>query len=188
MPNTTKKLKVHLSAEQRTELETLCARHSVEAAKVRRARVLLMSDEDHPAGRRRDWEIAEALSISERQVVRIRQRFVREGNINLDRKPRPAVVGKLDGEAEAQLVMVCCSNAPDGRERWTLQLLCDELVRLEVVESVCRETVRKCLKKTNLSPGEPSGSAFRKKIGLASSREWKESWTSTRKTTTRRTR
>lgn len=149
MPNTTTKLKVHLSAGQRSELQTVCGRHSVAAAKVRRARVLLMSDEDHADGRRRDWEIAEAVDLSERQVVRIRQQFVREGKIGLARKPRPSVSGKLDGENEAQLVTLCCSNAPDGRARWTLQLLCDELVRLQVVESVCRETVRKCLKKMN---------------------------------------
>jgi len=187
MPNTTKKLKVRLSTKQRRELVAICARHSVAAAKVRRARVLLMSDENHPEGRRRDWEIAEVLGICERQVVRIRQRFVREGEIDLERKPRPAVVGKLDGEAEAQLVTLCCSKPPDGRERWTLQLLCDGLARLEVVESVCRETVRKQLKKTNLSPGEPSDSAFRKRTGLDSSRGWRRCSTSTRKTTTRGT-
>lgn len=146
MPN--KKLEVHLSAEQRAELLAVCAKHSVAAAKVRRARVLLLSDQDHLDGRRHDWEIAEALGISTRQVVRIRQRFVREGEITLDRKPRPPVVGKLDGEAEARLVTICCSAPPEGRERWTLQMLCDELARLHVVTSVCRETVRMCLKKT----------------------------------------
>lgn len=147
MPNT--KLQVHLSTEQQAELQAVCGRHSVAASKVRRARVLLMSNEDDPEGRRRDGEIAEAVGISERQVARIRQRFVREGKVNLDRKPRPAVSGKLDGKSEAQLVVICCSDAPDGRERWTLQLLCDELARLNIVESVSRETVRKCLKKTS---------------------------------------
>ena len=80
MPNRSKKLKVCLSTEYREELEGICRRQSVAAAKVRRARVLLMSDEDHPDGRRRDWEIAEVVGISERQVVRIRQQFVREGD------------------------------------------------------------------------------------------------------------
>ena len=188
MPNRPRKLKVHLSAKQRAELSAVCSKQSVAAAKVRRARVLLMSDEDHPDGRRRDWEIAEALGICERQVVRIRQQFVREGEINLDRKPKPTVVGKLDGEAEAQLVVLCCSKPPDGRERWTLQLLCDELGRLQVVESVCRETVRKCLKKTNLSPGKPNGSVSRRKIEHGSSRAWRRCSTSTRKATMRSTR
>jgi hypothetical protein len=60
------------------------------------------------------------------------------------------------------LIALACSDAPEGRERWTLQLLCDELVRLQVVESVCRETVRQCLKKTNLSRGGSNATAFRK--------------------------
>lgn len=185
---TNSKLKVHLSAEQRLELQTICGRHSIAAAKVRRARVLLMSDEDHADGRRRDWEIAEAVGISERQVVRIRQRFVREGKISLARKPRPAVSGKLDGDVEAQLVTLCCGDAPDGRDCWTLQLLCDELVRLKLVESVCRETVRKCLKKMNSSLGEPNDSASRKRTERGSSRGWKPFSTSTNQTMTRRTR
>jgi len=188
MPDLSQKLKVHLSAAERRELEAICRRQSVAAAKVRRARVLLMSDDDHPDGRRRDWEIAEQVGISERQVVRIRQRFVREGKAVLERQPRPSVPGKLDGAAEAQLVTLCCSRAPDGRDRWTLQLLCDELARLEVVESVCPETVRKCLKKTSSSLGGPSGSASRRKTAPASSRGWKKSSTSTRLRTTHGTR
>jgi transposase len=147
MPNT--KLRVHLSTKQRTELQAICGRHSVAAAKVRRARVLLMSNEDDPEARRRDWEIAEAVGVSERQVARIRQQFVREGKVDLERKPRPTVAGKLDGKAEAQLTIICCSDAPDGRSKWTLQLLCDELARLKIVGSVSRETVRQCLKKMN---------------------------------------
>ena len=188
MPDTTKKLKVCLSAAERVELEAICRRQSVAAAKVRRARVLLMSDEDHPDGRRRDWEIAEAVGVSERQVVRIRQQFVREGGTALNRKPRPSVPGKLDGEVEAELVTLCCSQPPHGRDRWTLQLLCDGLARLKLVESVCPETVRKCLKKTNLNPGGRSGFVSRKKTGPASSRGWKKSSTSTSRSTTRGTR
>ena len=97
MPDRSKKLKVCLSTGYREELQGICRRQSVAAAKVRRARVLLMSDEDHPDGRRRDWEIAEAVGISERQVVRIRQQFVREGESVLNRRPYPFVPGKIDG-------------------------------------------------------------------------------------------
>ena len=188
MPDLSKKLKVCLSESQRTELESLCRRQSVAAAKVRRARVLLMSDADHRDGRRRDWEIAEVLGVSERQVVRIRQQFVRQGEFVLDRKPRPSVPGKLDGKAEAILVTLCCSKAPKGCDHWTLQLLCDELARLKVVDSVCPETVRKSLKKTNLSLGGQSGSASRKKTAPALSLGWKRSLKSTRSRTTRGTR
>lgn len=186
MPNTSRKLKVHLSPEFRGELEAICRRQSVEAAKVRRARILLMSDEGHPDGRRRDWEIAESVGLSERQVVRIRQQFVREGEPVLQRKRRTdAGVSKtFDGEAEARLVTLCCSAPPEGRDRWTLQLLCDHLARLQVVESVCCETVRQCLKKTNSSPGEPSVSAFRKQTAPVSSHGWKKFSTLTSRSTT----
>lgn len=188
MPDLSKKLQVHLSPAHRQELEAVCRRQSVAAAQVRRARVLLMSDQDHPDGRRRDWEIAEAVGVCERQVVRIRQQFVREGGAVLDRKPYPFVPGKIDGAAEAQLITLCCSRAPEGRERWTLQLLCDELARLQVVESVCRETVRKCLKKMTLSLGKPSDFVSRRKTGPVSSRGWKLSSMSIKKRTTRGTR
>ena len=184
MPNRNVKASVHLTAEQRTELEAICRRQSVGAAKLRRARILLLADEDHPEGRRPDWQIAEVVGLSERQVVRIRQQFVREGTQVLDRKPRPSVPGKLDGRAEATLVTLCCSRPPAGQERWTLQLLCDELGRLEVVESVCRETVRKCLKKTGFNPGAQNGFASRKRTGRGSSHGWRKSSTSTKATTT----
>jgi transposase len=188
MPDLSKKLKVVLSTAYRAELEGILRRQSVGAAKARRARVLLMSDEGHPDGRRRDWEIAEAVGISERQVVRIRQQFVREGESVLTRKPRPSVPGKIDGAGEARLITLCCSTPPAGRDRWTLRLLCDELARLKVVRSVCPETVRQCLKKMNLNPGKPSGSASRKRTGRDSSRGWRKSSTSTRRRATRSTR
>src|SRR5262245_53724861 len=136
MPDLSKKLKVFLTPEYRAELEAICRRQSVAAAKVRRARILLMSDEHHPAGRRHDSEIAAAVGLCERHVVCIRQRFVREGEPALERRPRPPRPGKMDGPAEAHLVTLCCSRPPDGRDRWTLELLCDELARLTVVESV----------------------------------------------------
>jgi Homeodomain-like domain len=188
MPDLSKKFRVRLSPTYRSDLQAVCRQQSVAAAKVRRARVLLMSDEGHPDGRRRDWEIAEAVGISTRQVVRIRQQFVREGKTVLIRKPRTAAPGKLDGPVEARLITLCCSTPPDGRDRWTLQLLCDELSRLQIVGSVCPETVRKCLKKTNLNLGRPSASVSRKRTGLDLSRGWKKSSKSIKRRTTRSTR
>ncbi len=170
------------------EFEAICRQQCVGAAKLRRGRILLMADEAHREGRRPDWHIAEVVDLSLRQVVRIRQQFVREGATAIQRKPRPPVPGKLDGKAEAQLVTLCCSLPPKGRERWTLQLLCDELARLQIVESICRETVRSCLKKTTLSLGGASASASRKRIGPGSLRKWKKFSTSTRRRTTRSTR
>jgi transposase len=188
MPDTSHKIKVFLSAEERANLEAICRSQSVGAAKQRRARILLLSDENHVEGGLTDQQIAPRVGLSERQVVRIRQRFVREGDQTLERKPKPPVRGKLDGKAEAHLVLLCCSNPPKGRQRWTLQLLCDELGRLKLVESVCPETVRKSLKKTTSSLGGRSGFAFRKRIGRDSSPGWKKSWTSIKKRTTRPTR
>jgi transposase len=188
MPDTSKKIRVCLSGEQRATLEAICRSHSVGAAKQRRARILLMADENHPEGGFTDKQIAEKVGLCERQVVRLRQRYVREGDKTLDRRPRPPVPGKLDGKAEAHLVTLCCSKPPEGRDHWTLQLLCDEMARLKLVESVCRETVRKTLKKTNLSPGGQSGFAFPNPIGHGSSHGWKKSSTSTRKRTTKSTR
>src|SRR5690606_41915108 len=99
--------------------------------------------------RRTAANIAALFGLAERQVGRIRQRFCRERQDQpvvqaCERKPRPPAPGRgrLDGAAEARLVVLACSDPPAGRERWTLQLLCDELARLQVVETVCPETVR----------------------------------------------
>jgi hypothetical protein len=145
MPDSNQKLRIVLTPEQLQQFEAIGRQQTVPAAVMRKARILLMSDEGHPDGRRPDQQIAAVVGLCDRQVVRIRQRFVREGDASLARRPRPSVPGKLDGDAEAHLITICCSTPPEGRDSWTLQLLCDELVRLRIVESVCPETVRKCL-------------------------------------------
>lgn len=185
------KYKVKLSSVARRELEAVARQSSAGVARVRWARILLMADEAHPEGRRCDWEIAEAVGISERQVVRIRQKFVRQGaSATLTRSTRSdaGTQKALDGKAEAHLVCLACSTPPEGRDRWTLELLVDELCRLQVVQSVCRETVRKVLKKTNCSLGSRSDSASPSRTAHGSSREWKQSSTSMKKRTTKSTR
>src|SRR5262245_6871575 len=117
------KFRVHLTRRQREDLEVICRQQRTPAAKLRRSRILLMADEGNPAGHQPDWKIAEVVGLSERQVVRIRQKFVREGVApTLTRKQRS--VGptplKFDGRAEAQLVALCCSTPPEGYQRWTL--------------------------------------------------------------------
>ena len=164
------KLRVHLSEEQRAELEAIGRLRRTPAAKRRRAQILLLADEAHGVGLA-DREIAKKVKLCERQVVRIRQQFVRKGTaptLNRKRRTTPAVPPKFDGKAEAKLVVLCCSTPPEGQQRWTLRLLADELCRLRVVASVCPETVRRCLKKTALNLGGRNGSVFRKKIGLGS--------------------
>lgn len=187
---TNQKVQVHLTATQREDLESMCRLQTVGAAKARRARILLLSDEDHLDGQRSDKYIAAAVGISERQVVRVRQQFVEEGLQATERKPYPASSRplKLDGVAEAQLVALCCSPTPDGRARWTLQLLADELGRLKVVTSVCPETVRQCLKKTGCNRGAASASASPNRTGRDLWPRWRKSSTSTRPNTTRRIR
>lgn len=156
MAGSVRKFIVELSPAERSDLEALVRGQSVPVATHRRARILLLSDSAHPEGRRTDKTISELLGMSERQVKRIRQRFVRERNEQsvlevCERRPRPPAPERrrLDGEAEARLVTLACSDPPAGRDRWTLSLLCEELVRLKIVESICPETVRKSLKKTS---------------------------------------
>jgi hypothetical protein len=117
--------------------------------------MLLLADESQPDGAWKDADIAQALSAHARTVERTREKCVMEGvesalNHTRPKKKRSKV---LDGAAEARLVQLACSEAPDGLDRWTLQMLADELIELEVVETVSRETVRTTLKKMNLSLG-----------------------------------
>ena len=159
MPQTNVKLEVHLEPDVRRDLERLCRKGNAPVAKVRHARILLLADEDHPDGRRPDWQIAERVGLSERQVVRIRQKSVRDGlSSAVERKKRatPGTTPTFDGKAEAQLVTLCCSEPPAGHQRWTLQLLVDELCRLQVVTTVCQETVRRCLKKSPQVMAKPT--------------------------------
>lgn len=191
MAHSNVKLEVELDNDQRAELEALVRKGTASARQVRQARVLLLADEDRREGHRPDWYIAERVGISERQICRIRQQFVREGlSPTLSRKRRSdaGVPKTLDGRAEAQLVTLCCSSPPDGRQRWTLQLLVDELCRLRVVASVCRETVRQTLKKIASNRGKRSDFASRKRIAPVSWPTWSVSSTSIRSRTTKRTR
>jgi len=188
MPHANQKLEVCLTDEERSELEALCRKGTVPAAKLRHARVLLLADEDRRgAARNPDWYIAQVVGLSERQVVRVRRKFFRDGLLPaLERKKRltPPIAPKLDGAAEAKLITLCCSAPPKGRRRWTLQLLADELCRLQVVVSVCPETVRKCLKKIASNPGKRSGSVSPNETMRASWPIWRRFSTSTAKSTT----
>ena len=147
--------RVRLADEEREDLKALTSKGRASAQKQTHARILLQCDENREGGGRTDAEIADALDVGSATVARVRRRCVEEGvEAALARKPqanrRPKV---LDGDAEARLVAVACGEPPEGRAKWTLQLLADRLVELEVVESVSTETVRRTLKKTISSPG-----------------------------------
>jgi transposase len=150
-----KKYIVSLTAEEREELEQLSTTGKVAAYKMNHARILLKADTNQEGGGWIDEAISQALDISVATIERVRQRFV-ETNLESalsrqeqqQRKPR-----RLDGEQEAHLIAITCSETPEGRAHWSLRLLAERMVELEYVESVSHETVRQTLKKTTSSPG-----------------------------------
>jgi len=149
-----KKYIVRLTAEEREELKALLNKGRVAARKRRHAEILLKADEGEHGPAWNDKKIAETFEIGVRTVERVRQRLVEEGmDAALNEKKKSRHRSKvIDGENEARLVALACSEAPDGRSRWTLQLLADRMVELEYVESVSGETVRQVLKKNELKP------------------------------------
>jgi len=146
---------VRLTVEERETLESLVAAGRAAADKLLRARMLLKANVGQSGPGWSDEKIAEAFEVGLSTIHRLRQRLVEDGfEAALVRKPRSRHrVPKLDGEKEARLVALACSAPPEGRARWTLQLLADKLVELDVVDSISDETVRLRLKKTNLSRG-----------------------------------
>ena len=181
-----KQYSVRLTREQRERLEEITHKGRAPAKKIRHAQVLLWSDASVDRGRLSSREVAERLGMHVNTVDRIRKRFVLEGEQPaLNRKVRetPAIAPKIDGRAEAHLVAICCGKPPEGRTRWTLQLLAGELKRNGLVTSVCIETVRKTLKKTNCNLGVSSAGASRNAIKRVLSRKWRTSSTSMRRST-----
>ncbi len=149
------KYRVTLTAEERAELEQLVSTGKAAARKLIHARVLLLADTS-PGPTRTDDDIVSALGIGPRTITRVRQRFVTEGFLAaLDHKPQPPRPDKINikGDVEQQLVRLACSDPPEGRCHWTLDLLADERVALGLVKSLSTETVRQALKKTTGTPG-----------------------------------
>ena len=145
-----KKYIVRLTSDERKELEDVVSKGLAQAYKIKHANVVLKADADGPAWS--DVEIAEAFCCHVRTVEGIRKRFVLEGlDAALGRKKRamPPRERILDGEGEARLIALSCSQPPEGRSRWTLELLADKMVELKVVEQISYQTVRRTLKKTN---------------------------------------
>lgn len=155
----TLKYVVRLSEEERELLESVVSKGRASAQKIKHANVLLKLDANGPNWR--DEQVAEAFSCAVRTVFSIRKRCVEEGlEAALSRKPRacPSRAPILDGEKQARLVQLACSTPPAGRARWTLALLAEQLVALDIVEAVSAPTVMRALKKTNCNPiGAPAG-------------------------------
>jgi hypothetical protein len=142
--------RVTLTIEERKELTSLVNKGKGPAGKLKRARILLMADEAQEDGGWKDADIVRALQTSRRTVERTRLKCVTTGVVAAINHTRPK---KTRGKAEARLAQLACSEAPDGHESWTRQMLANKLIELEVVENVSRETVRTTLKKMNLSLG-----------------------------------
>ena len=141
-----KKYIVELTAEEHQELREIITAGKHSARKMKRAQALLKSDEGWS-----DSEITEALDISIPTLERLRKLLVEEGleRALSGRKSQRIYTRILDGEKEAHLIALACSEAPEGRSRWTLSLLADQMVQLGYVENVSSETVRRTLKKTS---------------------------------------
>lgn len=152
-----KKYVVELSAEERTELELFTRRGNVSARRMKRALVLLAADDGD-----KDEAIAGKARVHRTTVEYLRKRFVEEGlEAALSERPRPGKMPLLDGKQEAYLVALACSAAPNGRAKWTMQLLADRMMELQVVESISDETVRRTLKKGLSSRGSARNGASR---------------------------
>jgi transposase len=140
-----KRVEIQLTAEDREALRQLTRKGKVSARKLNRARILLLTDEG-----RAEQEISQILGTSGNTIWRAKVRY-NEGGLDwaLNEEPRSGAPRKLDGKQEAFLVALACSDPPEGRETWTMQLLADQLVELGMVESISDETVRITLKKTS---------------------------------------
>lgn len=147
-----KRYVVKLDKNERVELSQLVKQDKVATKKRTHAQVLLLADVGRQGPGWTDEVIAEACRVTVRTVENIRQRLVLEGlEAALNRKPQTRLSRAkiLDGEKEAKVIALCCGAKPAGHARWTLRLLAERAVELDIVESVSHETVRKCLKKTS---------------------------------------
>lgn len=144
---------VDLSKAERIELEEVISAKVCAKQKRLRAYILLKTDK---ACGWSDARIKEAYGGSISKIECLRKRFVEEGfygALNRKKRENPPRSSKIKGDEEAHLIAICCSQAPEGRSRWTLRLLADKMVELEIVENISHECVRTALKKTNLSLG-----------------------------------
>lgn len=143
-----KQYMVDLSTEEREHLRQLLRRGQSSARKLTRARILLKASDGCL-----DADIVSALQVGVATVERMRKRFVEVGVEAVNERPRPGKQPKLGAKAQARLIAEACSKAPEGRQRWTLQLLADRVGQLQLADACSYELVRRALKKTRSSPG-----------------------------------
>src|SRR2546425_599366 len=165
---------VELTDEERNKLQEIISKNKASRYTIVNAYILLRSDV--ACGWLYD-EIAQAYDVSTKKVEFVRKRFVEEGlEAALSRKPvTNAHRRKITGEEEAHLIALCCSQVPEGHHTWTLRMLADKMVELDIVESVSHETIRRTLKKTSLNHGKRKNGAFHQSKTLSLSARWKKS-------------
>jgi len=143
------RITINLKEQERQELEQLIRKGVRSARELTRARILLLSNQGEGVGK-----VAEAVMCSPGTVINIKKRYQAAGlEAALTEKPRPGTKPKITGDVEAHLIALTCSDPPEGYAQWTLRLLADKLVELELVESISHTAVGKVLKKTRSSPG-----------------------------------
>jgi len=139
---------VKLKPKERKLLKQFISKGSEKARKITRCRILLLANEG-----KTDTQIIEALKVARNTIRTVRFRYVREGlESAINEQPRPGAPKKFTGRQKAKITAIACSEPPEGRNRWTLRLLADKVVELKMVDSISHQTVKRILKKTNLSP------------------------------------
>jgi transposase len=160
------KYRFSLTGEERKELERIVSKGNHNSQSVLNALILLNCEDRSPRPRTlRESEIAEVIKVSAMKIYRVKQRFVEEGlEIALNgRKGQRIYERKADGEFEAHLIAVSCSKPPAGHSKWSLRLLAEKVVELQYTDSISHETIRRVLKKTNLSLGKKLGGSSRRR-------------------------
>lgn len=150
------KYTVHLTKNEREELLAIINKGSHTSQTFRSAYILLNCDEGKYSEKVTNEQISKVLKVGMRTIDRVKRRFIEDGmEGTLERKPTSrSYEVKADGDVEAKLVTLCCSEPPKGYAKWSLRLLADKMVELQYAESISYETVRRVLKKTNLNPGK----------------------------------
>jgi homeodomain-containing protein len=169
------KYRVSLTPDERAGLEQMVSTGKAAARKLTHARILLLADTT-PGGERTDGQIVAALGVGLCTVGRVRKRLVTQGLGHAispnPQPPRPDKI-KIKGDVQQKLVQLACSDPPQGRCHWTLQLLADEVAALGLVDAVSTETVRKALQKTTSSRGSSRRGASRRRPTPSTSGGWR---------------
>lgn len=165
-----------LTEDQRQRLRQTVATGTAPARQILHAQILLKVDASPGGPNWSNQQLYEVFGVAQSTVWRVRTRFLSEGleaGIRRRSQPERPEQRKLQGEQEAHLIALACQKAPEGHDCWTLRLLADKLIELEIVESVSHETVRTTLKKTNSSPGRSRNGVFPRKPMRPSWQQWK---------------